>query len=81
MAKRKVFRSGNSVVVSLSEEALDCLHVAVGEEVSLDLDWERRELVLRPVTTLPKGVDAEFARQVAEFIEEYRPALDALARE
>jgi hypothetical protein len=29
--------------------------------------------------TIP-GVDEAFARQVAEFIEEYRPALEALAR-
>ena len=28
----------------------------------------------------PAEVDAEFARQVAEFIERYRPALEALAR-
>jgi hypothetical protein len=26
------------------------------------------------------GVDEEFAQQVAEFIEQYRPALEALAR-
>jgi antitoxin MazE len=81
VAKRRVFRSGNSVVVSLPEEALECLRVGVGEEVSLDLDWEKRELVLRPVPALPRGVDEEFARQVAEFIAEYRPALEALARE
>lgn len=27
-----------------------------------------------------QDVDAEFAQQVAEFIDEYRPALEALAR-
>lgn len=81
LAKRKVFRSGNSVVVSLPEEALECLQVGVGGEVSLDLDWKRRELVVRPVPALPQGVSEEFARQVAEFIAEYRPALEALARE
>lgn len=79
--KRKVFRSGNSVVVSLPGEALACLNAGVGAEVALELDWDRHELVLRPAPVPAEGVDAGFARQVAEFIAQYRPALEALARE
>jgi antitoxin component of MazEF toxin-antitoxin module len=81
LARRKVFRSGNSVVVSLPEEALACLEVEAGSEVELELDQEQRRVVLRkpPVTAQP--VDVEFARQVEEFIACYRPALEALARQ
>ncbi len=56
---RKIFKTGNSTVVSLPREMLESLGVRDGSDVS---------------------VDEVFARQVAEFIDEYRSALDALAR-
>ena len=77
---RKIFRTGNSVVVSLPKEMLDALHLTEGEEVSVELDAEHGRIVISPPSTGAEGVDAEFAQQVAEFIEEYRPALEALAK-
>jgi len=79
---RKVFRTGNSVVVSLPREALDFLNIREGAEVELDLDRENHQVILRPVEVplATLGVDEDFARQVAEFIEQYRPALEALAK-
>ena len=70
-------------VVSLPREALDYLGLEAGADVSIDLDRDKHQIVITPVD-LPlsdAGVDAVFARQVAEFIERYRPALEALARE
>ncbi|MBN2148006.1 MAG: hypothetical protein JW726_11485 [Anaerolineales bacterium] len=79
---RKVFRTGNSMVVSLPREALDYLNIQEGAEIEIDLDRENRQVILKPVkmplTTL--GVDEKFARQVDEFIEQYRPALEELAK-
>jgi len=80
MPQRKVFRSGNSAVISLPDGALDCLQSHVGDHVTVELDWERRELVVRRAAATEAGVDEEFARQVGEFIAEYRSALEALAR-
>jgi len=77
--RRKVFKTGNSLVVSLPKEALDFLGLVQGDEVSVDLDRERRQIVVAPVEIAPARVDAIFAQQVAEFIEQYRPALEALA--
>jgi putative addiction module antidote len=77
---RKVFKTGNSMVVSLPKDSLDFLGLAEGSEVSVELDRERRQVIIAPVDTSLPGVDETFAQQVAEFIEEYRPALDALAR-
>ena len=79
---RKIFKTGNSVVVSLPKEALDWLGLSEGEEVAVDLDREKRQIIisLPPEDLVAVGVDADFARQVAEFIEEYRQALEALAR-
>jgi len=77
----KIFKTGNSTVVSLPEDALDFLGLTEGAEVSVELDRERRRIVITPMDTALLGVDETFARQVAEFIEEYRPALEALAKQ
>ncbi len=79
---RKVFRTGNSVVVSLPREALEYLNIQEGTEIEVDLDRENRQVILKPVE-IPLailGVDEAFAQQVAEFIEQYRPALKKLAK-
>jgi antitoxin MazE len=79
---RKVFRTGNSVVVSLPREALDYLNIQEGSEIKVDLDRENHQVILKPAE-MPldrSGVDENFARQVAEFIEQYRPALKELAK-
>ncbi|MBI4769697.1 MAG: hypothetical protein HY784_04610 [Chloroflexi bacterium] len=47
----------------------------------MELDRTAGQIIIRPVREAPYGVDQAFARQVAEFIEEYRPALEALAKE
>ena len=79
---RKVFKTGNSVVVSLPKDALELLGISEGSNVSVDLDREKKQIVIMPVEeplAVP-GVDEAFARQVAAFIEQYRPALEALAK-
>lgn len=77
---RKVFKTGNSIVVSLPKEISDTLQLSEGSEVSVELDEARRQIVIAPVQSIHAGVDPLFARQVADFIEAYRPALEALAR-
>lgn len=77
---RKVFRTGNSTVVSLPREALDFLRLEEGADVSVELDRENRRIVITPSEPSLEGIDEDFAHQVAEFIEQYRPALKALAR-
>lgn len=75
---RKIFKTGNSMVVSLPREILEPLGVSDGSEVSVAL--EDGKIVIRPMQQTVPGVDEEFARQLAEFIDEYRPALEALAK-
>jgi antitoxin MazE len=79
---RKVFKTGNSVVISLPREALEFLGIQEGQEVAVDLDRENRRIVISPAEAplAMAGVDEDFARQVSEFIETYRPALKALAK-
>ena len=78
---RKIFKTGNSLVVSLPKEMLERLGVYEGAEVSVELDRKKRQIVIRPMPEPVAGsIDHEFARQVNEFIERYRPALEALAK-
>lgn len=78
---RKIFRTGNSIVVSIPRDILDKLDLSEGEDVSVELDSQQRQILISPIEKpLAVGVDAKFARQVDEFIKEYRPALEALAK-
>jgi antitoxin component of MazEF toxin-antitoxin module len=68
-------------VVSIPKDILDKLKLSEGEDVSVELDSKQRHIVISPVEKpLAIGIDEAFARQVDEFIKEYRPALEALAQ-
>jgi antitoxin component of MazEF toxin-antitoxin module len=79
---RKVFRTGNSLVLSLPREFQEYLDIREGAEVEVNLDRDNRQVIIKPVELSPgaSGVDEKFAHQVAEFIEQYRPALEELAK-
>ena len=78
---RKIFKTGNSAVVSLPKEMLEALKIQDGSKVDVMLDQPNRQIIIRPTEDLPiAGIDTDFARQVSEFIGKYRPALEELAK-
>ena len=78
---RKIFRTGNSIVVSIPKDILDELELSEGKDVSVELDSQQRQIVISPVKKpIASGIDEAFAKQVDDFIKEYRPALQALAK-
>jgi antitoxin MazE len=79
---RKVFNSGKSTVVSLPKDFMELLGLKDGSDVSVELDRELGQIIIRPVEQpiAAVGVDEDFAHQVSEFIAEYRPALNSLAK-
>jgi putative addiction module antidote len=79
---RKIFKTGNSMVVSLPKDALESLQIQEGTEVYVELDRSKRQIVITPAESslAVAGIDAEFAKQVSEFIDQYRPALEKLAK-
>ena len=79
---RRLFKTGNSIVLSLSKEVLDDLGIKDGESVNLELDHEQHRVIITPVekSDAVAGVNEKFAQQVDEFIQHYRPALDKLAK-
>jgi len=78
---RRIFKTGNSIVVSIPREILEQLDISEGEKVSVILDQKQRQIIISPVDKpLAANINEEFSRQVSDFIEEYHLALDALAK-
>ena len=77
--RHRLFKSANSIVLSVPTAFLKLFNLEEGSEVCVSLDKERGVIVVAPASRALPGVDAEFGRQVAGFIEQYRPALEALA--
>ncbi|MDH3976705.1 MAG: AbrB/MazE/SpoVT family DNA-binding domain-containing protein [Deltaproteobacteria bacterium] len=79
--QRKICHIGNSQGVSIPKEMLEKLHLSIGAEVDVELDNEGQRIIIVPRVkeSSYKGIDKEFACQVNDFIEEYRPALKKLA--
>ena len=80
--QRKIFKSGNSLVVSLPKEAIEELQINEGTIVSVYYDRINKQLVIEPLETdrAAEGIDEEFSLQVSEFIEQYQSALDELEK-
>lgn len=51
-----------------------------GSEISIRVDASQNQIVIEPTQPNIPGVDAEFAQQLNDFIEQYQPALEALAK-
>ena len=61
---------------------LEVLGIKDGATVNLELDRGQRRLIISPgeEPTADAGVKQEFTRQVDAFIQQYRPALQELAK-
>jgi putative addiction module antidote len=78
---RKIFRTGNSAVVSLPADALEMVGLNLGDEVTVAADPEHRWIVVAPAEETLSGVRPDFLDRVDRFIERYQPALETLAKE
>jgi putative addiction module antidote len=76
---RKLFKTGNSLVVSLPKESVDLLGWREGSEIEVEIDLAGGRIILVSARPGLDGVTIDFAQQLDAFIAEYRPALEALA--
>jgi putative addiction module antidote len=76
---RKIFKTGNSFVISLPRASLQQLGLREGSEVNVTVNQEEGQIIIEGARPPLAEIDAEFAQQVHDFIERYRPALEALA--
>ena len=79
---RKIFKTGNSMVVSLPKDALEYLNLSDGAGVTVELDQTEKRIIISPAgfPFVASGVDESFAKQVDIFINQYRAALEELAK-
>jgi antitoxin MazE len=77
---RKIFRTGNSLVVSIPKESLQTIGLQEGSEISVRVDTAQNRIVIEPVEPNIPGVNADFAQQLDAFIAQYQAALEALAK-
>lgn len=76
---RKVFKSGNSIVVTLPPDLLARYNIQEGTEVEIREDSEHGGILITPA--VPRlDMDDEIALYAAEFIDKYRSALKSLAK-
>ena len=80
--RRRLFKTGNSIVISLPQEALESLNLKAGADVALEIDRQNQQIIIKPadIPLAVAGIDEDFARQVNEFIDCYHPALEELAK-
>lgn len=77
---QKIIKTGNSLVISLPKESIELIGLHEGSEISLTVDENQKRIVIEPVNAELMGIDKEFAQQITDFIEQYRSALETLAR-
>ena len=76
----KILQTEQGLAILIPEDTLARLGLTPDSEVSVTLNPELGQIVITPASMALRGVDETFARQVSEFIEKYRPALEALAK-
>ena len=77
---RKIFKTGNSLVITLPEDSLHLLGLQEGSEVSVAVDQNQGRIIIEPAQPQLTTIDPTFTQQLNDFIDQYRPALEALAR-
>ncbi len=77
---RKIYKSGNSYVVSLPKETMRKMGLKEGSSVDVTLLQEENMIAIKPAESSVAGIDETFAQQLDDFIEQYKPALKALAK-
>jgi hypothetical protein len=76
----KLQRTEKGVMLLLTDDILAELGLETEAEVSITVRPEQRQIIITPADAELSGIDEEFARHVSDFIEQYRPALKALAK-
>ena len=79
---QKIIKVGKDLVVTLPENIDESLQLIEGDEVNLTLDPGQSRILIQHVghSLDLEDIDQEFAVQVSDFIKDYKPALEDLAK-
>ena len=73
---QKVIKIGKSTGVTIPREILEEMRLKAGDQVMVEYEKKRRSIRIKPRIE----IDEELLDWTDKFIEEYRPALEALAK-
>ena len=73
---QKVLRVGTSAAVTIPKRSLEELGLKIGDHVRVEVDKKQQAFVIQPAVK----VDAELTEWTKQFINQYKVALDALAK-
>lgn len=73
---QKVLKIGSSIGVTIPKKSLKELGLKAGDSVRVEVDRTTRSVRITPAI----NVDAELVEWTDSFIDEYRPALEELAK-
>lgn len=74
---QKVLKVGSSAAVTIPKSSLLELGLKPGDSVVVEIDKKRKAVIIEPAAR----VDKELVDWTKKFIERYRPALEALAKQ
>lgn len=74
---QKVLKVGSSAAVTIPKKSLAELGLKIGDRVTVAINRKDKSIVVQPSVS----VDTETVEWARDFIEKYRPALEALARQ
>jgi antitoxin component of MazEF toxin-antitoxin module len=77
---RKIFKAGNSCVISIPGEMLKALDVRDGSHLSIEINRENHELILKPVVVKKANMSLDFVRIVDKLFLDYEYALRRLGQ-
>jgi putative addiction module antidote len=77
---RKVFRAGNSLVVSLPRDVVRGLGLEEGAPVAVEYDRDRRRVTIEPVRMAGRDSNSHDARVIEDFIDKYEDVLRGLGK-
>lgn len=80
MEIRKIFKAGNSSVISLPLNMLKALGLKDGSHVSIEVNREKREILLKPVVVKNNNMSIDFVRVVSKLMLDYESTLRRLGQ-
>ena len=80
MEVRKIFKAGNSCVVSLPMNMLKALGLKDGSHIVIEINRENRELILKPVIVKNSNMSIDFVRMVDKLLIDYESVIRRLAK-
>jgi len=68
---RKIFKAGNSCVVALPIDFLKALNLKDGSHIAIEINREKKEIILKPVIVKKDNMSIDFVRMVDKILVDY----------